>query len=664
MDDMTDSISLHDSIIRISKENVQQSYNNTVVIEKKLLAQVIGDHFKFYDVLHRVLPIKAVNELNNGEQVIPEVYESVTIFFSDIVGFTEITSKVEPLLIVKLLNQLYSVMDYIATLFPIFKVETIGDSYMIVGGMNGTDDDKMHASNIADFALLVMQACELCKSPYDNSPIMLRTGIHSGSVAAGVVGTVMPRYCLFGNSVNTAHRMESTSEVSRIQCSKDTAQILEQFGTHNVEKRGMVDCKGLGSIETYWITSMTEEHAHSRSLRNMNVNDILHKCREILDSFEIANIARFPHLCEMDTIVVADDTTRLKTVASGDLLACGFQKLEKGEEVDDPVLSLLSYKGMIHKSVSISSFHILELESSASTPLVGSEYSTPITVLNTLIICDQSCIRLSTMYLLKDTFKIDNCVSVVSSATAAMKVLEDETRFDIIVLEKNLFMALDEGEKEILHFLITRKRRLSIMIVPDCDYKIDDASIDDPWYHEVLFPFPSPAQLNSTFHFSNDSFARMLSDLNEPRLPQVSTNKSVSILIVCSSKSVGKLMKKQMTTAVLELGAKCNVDNSATAFIALDKCCTGEIKAPYDIVMIDNALTVSDIQACELIELLRNQPPTSNSLIITLTKSVLTNTTALTDAGADIIWSKPLAEKELLKQKLARLCKNIFISTL
>jgi class 3 adenylate cyclase len=256
----SDSTSLIDNIVRSSQEKNDDS---KVTIEKKMLAQVVYDHFKFYNILHKMLPPKAVDELNRGEQVIPEEFESVTIFFSDIVGFTEITSKVDHLLVVTLLNQLYSVMDYCASFFNIFKVETIGDAYMTVGGMNDEDDNNQHASNIADFALLVMKACELVKSPYDGTPIRLRIGLHSGPVAAGVVGTVMPRFCLFGNTVNVAHRMESNSEVAKIQCSKCTASLIERNGTHNLEKRGMVDCKGLGRIETYWVCSMNEEHAKS-----------------------------------------------------------------------------------------------------------------------------------------------------------------------------------------------------------------------------------------------------------------------------------------------------------------------------------------------------------------------------------------------------------------
>lgn len=99
-----------------------------VIIEKRLLNTVLNDYIRATDVLHRLLPPKVIDELNRGVEVIPEEFESVTILFSDIVGFAEIASKVHPLLIVKLLNQLYSMMDLISTFFPsLFKVETIGD---------------------------------------------------------------------------------------------------------------------------------------------------------------------------------------------------------------------------------------------------------------------------------------------------------------------------------------------------------------------------------------------------------------------------------------------------------------------------------------------------------------------------------------------------------
>ena len=126
-DDITDRVSLLNSITRSSQviNGKSSSDQSKVYIEKKLLANVVRDHFKFYDILHRMLPPKAIDELNRGEQVMPEEFECVSIFFSDIVGFSEIASKVHPLLIVKLLNQLYSVMDYCANLFPLFKVGTI-----------------------------------------------------------------------------------------------------------------------------------------------------------------------------------------------------------------------------------------------------------------------------------------------------------------------------------------------------------------------------------------------------------------------------------------------------------------------------------------------------------------------------------------------------------
>jgi len=656
----SDTSSLIDNIVRSSQEKVDDS---KVTIEKKMLAQVVCDHFKFYDILHKMLPPKAVNELNRGEQVMPEEFESVTIFFSDIVGYTEITSKVDPLLVVTLLNQLYSVMDYCASFFNIFKVETIGDAYMIVGGMNNDDDN--HATNIADFALLVMKACELVRSPYDGSPIQLRVGIHSGPVAAGVVGTVMPRFCLFGNAVNVAHRMESNSEVAKIQCSKCTTNILEKKGTHNLEKRGMVDCKGLGRIEAYWICSMTEEHMQSLPF---TYEEVLETCREILDSsFDM----RYPHLKENNTTIVNNDPVYHERSYSNDRVISGIEKLE-GENIDDPTMGLMKYSCSIPQLNSNS----LQASNTSNESIDAIDHQKPLSfinadiihnsgliqsttsVLNTLIICDQPCIRLSTMHLLKETFKVENYFSVAIDIYDAMNVLENHTRFDIIVIEKNLYMTLDDGGKEMLRSLVDRRRRLLIMIELDCDYPVEEEVIES-WYHSLAYPFPSPTQLRSEFESSDDSYANMLSKLDEPKVPQ-STQKNFNIMICCSSKSASKLIKKQLSLAISDMDTEASIDEFPSALKALESSCIGKPKSPYDIIIIDNALKLDDIQATELLEFLRNQPSSKNSLMITLTKSVITATSTLVDAGADVIWSRPLPEKEALKERIKRLCKHKF----
>eukprot|EP00055_Hartaetosiga_balthica_P016075 m.99782 g.99782 ORF g.99782 m.99782 type:complete len:1901 (+) comp9033_c2_seq1:508-6210(+) len=208
---------------------------------------------KVEELVCRMLPKTIVEDLKVGKNIKAESFDEVTIFFSDIVGFTRICSQSTPFQVVDMLNDLYTVFDTIIEDYDVYKVETIGDAYMVVSGLPVRNGDK-HAGEIASMALHMLSAITSHRIRHlPNERLQLRIGLHSGPVVAGVVGTKMPRYCLFGDTVNIASRMESGGFALRIHMSDTTAAILHRLGGYHVQVRGERDVKGKGRMVTHWL---------------------------------------------------------------------------------------------------------------------------------------------------------------------------------------------------------------------------------------------------------------------------------------------------------------------------------------------------------------------------------------------------------------------------
>ncbi|KAH8320357.1 hypothetical protein KR067_000175 [Drosophila pandora] len=205
-------------------------------------------------LLFQMLPPSVAMQLKQTQKVPAELYEAVTIYFSDIVGFTEIAADCTPLEVVTFLNSIYRVFDERIECYDVYKVETIGDSYMVASGLPVKNGNK-HISEIATMALDLLDASSVFRIPRAGDEfVQIRCGVHTGPVVAGIVGTKMPRYCLFGDTVNTASRMESTGEAQKIHITEEMNDSLQQVGGFRTEHRGLIDVKGKGLMSTYWLT--------------------------------------------------------------------------------------------------------------------------------------------------------------------------------------------------------------------------------------------------------------------------------------------------------------------------------------------------------------------------------------------------------------------------
>ncbi|XP_050066957.1 atrial natriuretic peptide receptor 1 isoform X3 [Aphis gossypii] len=232
---------------------MEQYANNLETLVEERTADYLDEKRKCEELLYQLLPKSVASQLILGQSVVAETYDNVTIYFSDIVGFTSLSAQSTPLQVVDLLNDLYTCFDSIIENFDVYKVETIGDAYMVVSGLP-VRNGNLHAREIARMSLALRSAVysfTIKHRPDDQ--LKLRIGMHTGPCVTGVVGLKMPRYCLFGDTVNTASRMESNGQALKIHVSPQTKEVLDTFGTFDLELRGEIEMKGKGKVTTYWL---------------------------------------------------------------------------------------------------------------------------------------------------------------------------------------------------------------------------------------------------------------------------------------------------------------------------------------------------------------------------------------------------------------------------
>jgi len=231
---------------------------------------------KQQDLLSSVMPNEIVERLMNGEENIADAFDEASVMFLDLVSFTTLSATVPPAHLIHLLNAVFSTCDDVVQEHGLTKIKTIGDSYLAVSGLPHVQED--HAQRMANAALdlasrlkdlQVTMPPELGDTSWVNTvgDLSIRIGLHCGPVVAGVIGRHRAQYDVWGDTVNTASRMESNGQPDRIHISEDFAMKLGQGASpefegtdvvirqapYRMRLRGTLPIKGKGEIKTFWL---------------------------------------------------------------------------------------------------------------------------------------------------------------------------------------------------------------------------------------------------------------------------------------------------------------------------------------------------------------------------------------------------------------------------
>jgi len=220
-----------------------------ITTRKKMESALRKERNKTENLLLNLLPEPIADRLKDEPGVIADKFEKATILFADLVNFTQISTTMSATKLVYLLNEIFSTFDELTEKHGLEKIKTIGDAYMVAGGIPIVRPD--HAEASAEMALDMLVAIDELNVKLE-ATFDLRIGINSGPVVAGVIGTKKFIYDLWGNAVNTASRMESHGVPGRIQVSFYTYELLRD--KYEFEERGLIDIKGQGEMRTYFLT--------------------------------------------------------------------------------------------------------------------------------------------------------------------------------------------------------------------------------------------------------------------------------------------------------------------------------------------------------------------------------------------------------------------------
>ncbi|XGW14967.1 hypothetical protein V3C99_000895, partial [Haemonchus contortus] len=271
---------------------------------KTMAKDLESEKDKTEQILRDMLPESIVNQLMNDEPIEAREYDQATVMFADVPNFQAILPHSQPKEIVQMLNNLFHRFDRLVAMHQVYKVETVGDSYMTVGGI--PDQIAEHAEMICHVAIGMLWEARSVPEPVSKKPLQVRIGIHSGPLIAGVVAVRMPRYCLFGDTVSMASLMTLNGLPGKIHCSEQTHKTATSTGRFEFTSRGSMFIRGKGEMETFFLLQSSKKSVWEIIDRERDVN------RNSIDGYEELETG-MAYAEARQTIIQPPDTVTSKT---------------------------------------------------------------------------------------------------------------------------------------------------------------------------------------------------------------------------------------------------------------------------------------------------------------------------------------------------------------